>query len=1287
MQRLLPPFKSIGVFVTSGLLACSITLANVLPAAASSYSQGVADVKRGYIQRAIPQLQQATRQSPRNAAAWWWLGQAHEKQGGAANIKKAIAAYQRVLALEPNHIQTLQALGTLLSWQDDTRSEATALLNRAHKLSPANLAVQKQLVELYTWQGQEAQAYALAVPIAARFKQDKNWMAIYAHLLARQGNAQAGNQAVQIYETLLNIKNTPDFLLQAQYAEALRVSDLPDAPQKIDSIYHSLNERLAKMPVDSHMLERLAFANLAYQLGRYNDSLATDLALPKTLQSENPVVQRRIARAQIKSALTSLSPEASTEAAELAQLQPGLDKFYALYQANQLSLSEQLEYLDYLIDAVKLGQAELPEPGFIETLTKAALAQTQPGSTEAIAIALRRARYGSYAGDAFEAVNAGYWQAIQRLKSDPDAAKTLDPLKKLNVEYADYLQASAAEAPDEAIAQYSQWLKLYPNNAKPAWLVGRFAEVLSWQPDYRTEALKQFWALWQADADHRAQWREHLAETLGWHQPKPELVSLYDAMLADMPTLWQARLSKARALRKQDYAGALALYSQLIQDQPTNAEIQSEWAGLLLSDADHRDEALAALKPLVQNNPENLPLAITYAKLLSYKRHYGQAIDRFEDVLKSQPDNLDAWVGLGYAQLWSGRPLAAKETFKQAYATHAENQDVLLGLAEAEKALGRNDNALRWLELYDAQKTPQKSSHTGVNGFNTDYRDSRAIRPVSNWVLRSPKLVYDFSVLPAESRLIDSDNSNDARQSVPDVLTLAVVAAGDTTGFDVAPGRPALKPVSDDLDALKSSLEALEALQARSQQTLNDLDASLSSVETAAPEARAIGQQMPVMANVQLAPSAADQAYLEQVAQTEQSMFGSASASEQAESPAMAFTTPILQGLDTTLSRGGFAGRDALSADSASGRLSARINRDLRPTLRSGFYYTVQDGDPSTNRLRSYGFANLLSFYLTPQLQLRAGLTPRKLWQPRVDTDPNETTASQYNVGATWQPTDRLVLDGDLALTHLSQTRNEDLTFQASAAYKWTDRIRTKVGAWRLPNENSLLAFGGIRPNFGAYQGQVVGQAREHVLYAELNTLLTSRVDWNTQYQWGFVSAENAPTSFKNQIYSSIGYTQPLGNNHSARLAYELLWFSYSRNATFGFVDLVNGTAGPQVTLAPPIAASQPAILGGYFSPAWFVQNAIRLDLKGSFYDQLLEYRLGGSLGVQAYHNGQGFNEGSATTLATTVDGILTYNATDWLSVYGNFALLDSGGSFNRWLVGGGMILRPYLPALMPVIK
>jgi hypothetical protein len=142
----------------------------------------------------------------------------------------------------------------------------------------------------------------------------------------------------------------------------------------------------------------------------------------------------------------------------------------------------------------------------------------------------------------------------------------------------------------------------------------------------------------------------------------------------------------------------------------------------------------------------------------------------------------------------------------------------------------------------------------------------------------------------------------------------------------------------------------------------------------------------------------------------------------------------------------------------------------------------------------------------------------------------------------------------------------------------------------------------------------------------------------------------------------------------------------FANNTINGFFDVTNfGATQPVVAMNPGVLADPGYDFGGYFSPRSFFLNAGRLDYRGSLFNRFLEYQVGGSIGVQSFSHGNGIADSSPTTVAYSFDAAARLNFTDWLSAYGRYNFLDSGGFFQRHRVEGGLIIRPYIEALSPV--
>lgn len=1207
--------------------------------------QGIAFYNRGYIQKAIPALQKAVKLSPNSEQAQLWLGKAYKKQGGPKNFDLARDAFEQVLSLNPSNVEALVNLAEILSWSPQTRKRAIELLNRADREKPGDPVIIKRLSQILYWEGRYPEALNLVEPIADRFSSDKAWMATYAAILAKTGHA---DQAVRIFETLLQgeTPKTPfaeDFTLRQTYAMALFQNG---QSQEARAVYDTLKQKLAALPANKQTDYKLLLSALAYDLDLYEEAVNLDQSILQSMSPSamagNTALQLRMARSLLK----------------LQRIPEAVDTFQRLYTQGLLSAKEKMEYADALMN-LGMSPEELPSPNLIETLYQEALRDTdEPG-----AVHLRLARfYGQENGRTEDALRE-YWLAVNNTPPSGQA-----PVKR---EFLDFLKSDKVGA-DTAEQAFRELLADSPSDYE---IKAAYAEFLSYKPARRPEAIRVYMELVNEDPADKDIWKTSLERVLSWDRPKLSMEGVYQEIITLFPDSKEAPLALARAYQThpKSQLKSLEIYQELVTRFPDDTRIKREWAAALISDEAHRKESLAILKKMTEDNPTDTTLQIAYGKLLSYDHQIAKALKIFDTILKAEPENKDALVGKAYTLMFDAKYLASKAMFQKIRTMYPTDLEVALGLAEANKQIERYDEALKILKEIKLQLKPQSENESPQgtalpNGFL--YCDHETLaQPVIN-----KNVVYDFSILPYSG---DAPAQAPARSGEPEAYTQMAVPAADesmpneNTIEDAptfaeegigspqkdyrqatldAPPTAAGKGISRDLDRLNQSIDRLKQMQANSSGQINQVHRSMSDAKEAFPGAVSVEGENGEGAEAD--PKSILKAWGQYAAIDYD-------------------TNPLLSGM----------GRFKTDADN----LENRIYKELRPMARVGWAGLTQDGEKSTVRLKGYGVPNQLSLSLTPQSRFRLGITPRKLWQPRVFTSPSSTGIVDYSFGGTLKNWDRLTLDGDMALLHFAQSDSTNLIYQAHAKYDFNDQFHMKLGGRRLQNPNSLLSYAGYRPFRGPYDGDLVGQAMENMFFVEFNTLPFRNFDLNAGYEAGLVTGHRIQDNFKQQTFFSFGYTVPYQKDHAVRLGYEFLYFMYDKNATFGFFNLDDGTSKPVVLLDPVTQAPGPTVFGGYFSPTYFFLNALRLDLRGSFKNKLIEYRLGGSLGIQNFKFGNGFRTPTPTSMASTFDGNVLINFTDYLSGYINGEYLDGGGQFNRWRYGAGVIVRPDIRPLSPV--
>ncbi|MDX2084305.1 MAG: tetratricopeptide repeat protein [Candidatus Melainabacteria bacterium] len=1211
--------------------------------AASATQLGIAKYNKGYIRQAIPLFQQGVKQQPNSADAHLWLARSLRKQGGAANFQAAARAYERVVALSPDNVEALSALAEIRSWNIATRDQAVEYYRRAYALAPNRADIAKSLSQVLSWSRQYEDALRIGEPVAEQFTKDKTWRAEYAFVLTKNHRS---SDAIAIYENELNVKQSSQPNVLEGYAAAL-IDAMRYAEAR--TVYQQLKPLVEKLPADKKPPHHLAMAGLAYELAEYNDALAWDQTLPESMLSEDTSIALRMAR-------TLAKLNRPTEATQV---------FYNLYQAGKLSSNEKIEFADYLIDS-QIPSSSLPEAGLIEKLYREAMAEN-PGQA---GYSIRMARFYSKDSTRFEEANRLYLQGLAESNSP-----------EVRQEYVDFLK-SAASIPGQPVGEaFTTLAGQFPNDPV---IQGGYADYLSWSGETRAESLKIYLSLLKTDTERRSQWETSLTQVLEWHTPEASLVPLYQEVLELSPNNRMALRSLARVYWNEPgkFDEAQDIYLKLVEQYPEDGLFAKEWAELLASTEGmfRRQKAVESLEILSEKYPENPGVWVAYGKLTSYMRRYGTSIKAFDKALALAPDFKDAILGKGNTLLWSGQKYAAKKYLLQAHEQFPEDTQITLALAEAERAIGRYDNAIDLLEIVKQQRQQQGID---LNTPNTE-------KPAPSSSSSLPKPGNDFLAGGSGSSALTGGEAQDTLQQntlLADTLLAEGIATSPKAGM------------ADDLDILDRSLESLKLLQERSKQDLENLEKGMKEVQATVPAPlppETVDVHQPVdFSSVHLSTEMMNSAYThngtllngraESLHTATQSSGNNNEDTNAYIQQALATqgNTRLGQRIPVDDSGSLLSGRGTLYRD-AYNNLEFGLSQALRPEIRSGFLYLDQKGDDTTTSVKGPIFLNQVGMSLSPQTKVRFGVTPRRLFLPE-GPNPRSTWAWQYSLGATTKPLDHWQFDGDIALTSFSQSDTWNLTYQANAAWEPTDRWRFRFGARRVPLENSLLSYAGIKPSAGRFSGDLVGQVRENQFFAEASYgPFWKYFDFNTGYEWAFTDGSNTPTNYKNQAYGSLGFSHNIGQNHSGRLGLETLYFGYSRNATNGFYDPTGQVLGPAASLVPPGAAPAGTVFGGYYSPEFFLLSNLRADIRGHFFNRFLEYKVGGTIGVQFQDAGIA-NVSEPTSLATAFDALVIMNFTSWLAAYGSVDFLDAGGVFRRWRYGGGLIVRPAIDGLSPL--
>jgi|GEM_PF-3984755 len=1275
---------------------------------------GLAAYQKGYIIKAIPFFETAMRQNPKDTSAKLWLAHCYRRQGSPTDYAKAAKLYRQTLALAPNSAEALSNLGEYLSWNPETRVESIEMLRKAHQLSPSHVEIDRQLSEALLWNNQAAEAYTFSKRVKAT---DMKWVGEKAEMLGASGHL---DDAIALHRGILQKEDQKNPQSKINLARALfNANRKEEAQGMFNQVVASENQKGSKrQPLITEQL-----SELAYVMGMPEVSLKMDQALPGYSLRKTDV--------QLRHARTLAQTNHPAES---------IDSWNNLYEAQLLTAEQKLEFADYL-RGLNLPSSVLPNPNLLESLYKEAGQEPSESANAALNLARKFAQSDVLAdtqGEHFRETITAYKQA---LASDNPAIQTT-----ARHELLDYIKSDKTH-PADVEATFKELSTSFPESLD---VKTAYAEYVSWQPDRRAEALRLYIDLAQNtasdDAENKLLWQSRLDEVLKWHRPTISLMPMYQQIQSLYPQDTQVLAAIARAYRNDpapdSYHKAIQAYEALYKADPENDTAKKEWMALLASKPGERKTNIKYLRNLLAQTPSGQEadpdLKATYGKLLSYDHQYGDALEALNAVLKTHPKHREALLSKGYTVLWSGRKLAAKKYFSDLHQQYPDDKDITTGLAQTDKMLGRYDLAMHLMEDIHSSISPDDSSPENNINPATTMPSNGASQPVNQpsmtqpqsakpgkkgqaisnsfgsfkpviYMVRvadnTPEPVLEPVIQPEDMQRLEQSNApwqnNESEQntkdeekelsprltplskSTPTQQPVVVKQPAQTSKLPPPSGKQSQTPIVQGQVKKQIIAKASSKIDPVKAKEMEDLKAQLEALQGAIS-----GIKMLQASSKEQIQHLSENVYDRRVASTETSLTGDENSAtnlligESGIAPVYGTysaidydTNPILSGV------GRFKNYDVND-------LEKTLSHDLRPMVRAGYEFFRQGGNNTTNRMSGYGFPNQISMSLTPQLRLRGGVQPMR-WNLPHGVSPSATWANQYGLGATYKPTDRLTLDSDIAITHFLQSHSSNVTFQSQVQYDFTDAISAKIGVRRIPQYNSLLTLTGLRPSQGAYAGTLLGQARENGIYGELNTHpFNPNWDWNLGYEWAFVDGSHIPTNYKNQIFTSLGHTWHFGENQQFRLGYEGLYFGYAKNATNGYFDTTSqGFRGPVVSLNPAIAANSATVFGGYYSPHSFLMNAGRVDWRGNLFNKFLEYKLGGSLGIQTASFGHGVTGSGArtTALASSFDGNVILNFTDWLAAYGDVAYLNAGGQFNRWRFGGGLMMRPKLNAISPV--
>src|SRR5437867_10651965 len=107
------------------------------------------------------------------------------------------------------------------------------------------------------------------------------------------------------------------------------------------------------------------------------------------------------------------------------------------------------------------------------------------------------------------------------------------------------------------------------------------------------------------------------------------------------------------------------------------------------------DEAIGIYRTIVASAPSLTVINLQIAAAYRGAKNYDKAIAAYTDLLKAEPENQKAQVGLALVSLDKGDTQAAEQVLSRIAATSGAGRDVLFGLAEIKLARNQTDEAAK----------------------------------------------------------------------------------------------------------------------------------------------------------------------------------------------------------------------------------------------------------------------------------------------------------------------------------------------------------------------------------------------------------------------------------------------------------------------------------------------------------------------------------------------------------------------------------------------------------------
>jgi tetratricopeptide (TPR) repeat protein len=744
------------------VFTCPIVLAtlnNIEPVqaqASGATQKGYNLLKKGWVDDAIKAFQQALRSNPQSLQAKLGLAIAYNRAG---QIEDAFQAYQEVLAQDPSNQAALKIVGMMGTYRPEWNKPGIKALNTLLELNPEDVQSRYYRALLFSYQGRFSESvadfeivlannptpeaiigaaqtysysgdYQKASELFNRYKASgkeiTDYAAVaYALTLRKTGNPQ---QAIAILESQLQRSETIDqlailtraqlsqaYIANKQPAEALAVldplegredailplaralneirknTDNPSLAQRVANLYR---QALANKPNPSPSLLR-EIANVFTGLPQGEETaLQIYRRLASTLPNDKSLMVRQlgleyklamVSKTDLNQRLATTLQNLPTESAQLQELALALadidapsSQLLPAYQ-NILQTGVNVPFLNFRVAQMYLELENTIQARQALAAYTATSAGSQDMATQLLAAEIER-REGN-----LEASAQRYFAVLNENPQSDIIDGALRGLVGVRVQQKRF---------DEALVVYEQVIKRNPEDIT--------AQLGQTSVAYQAKRISKPQA--EAVLDN---W---LATQKATNTP-PELYSLVTQLPTD--------------------PNREALYNYLVELDPSSIRLQQR----LLETIAQRNpaEARMRMKQLIANAPNNNKIQQRVALLAKAIGDLKTASEAYENILKEEPDDIDALAALGGIRFEQRRFGSAEQIYSTVLEQNPQDTQARRALAGLNAIFDKPLAAMKALEqlqieqIASGEKDPEISNQ--MQQIQEDFLQRRGFQP------------------------------------------------------------------------------------------------------------------------------------------------------------------------------------------------------------------------------------------------------------------------------------------------------------------------------------------------------------------------------------------------------------------------------------------------------------------------------------------------------------------------------------------------------------------------------